>query len=66
MTVVQLKERMDARFNAVDRRFDALDKKLDANLTPEELDRIVGSVYACVEQCFRPALRIGFASRVPS
>jgi hypothetical protein len=39
MTVAQLKERMDARFNAVDRRFnavdkrfDALDKKLDAHL----------------------------------
>ena len=28
-----------------------------------ELDRILGSLYACVEQCFRPALRIGFASR---
>lgn len=27
------------------------------------LDEIVGSVYAAVEQCFRPALRIGFASR---
>ena len=39
MTVAHLKERMDARFNAVDRRFnavakrfDALDKKLDARL----------------------------------
>ncbi len=29
----------------------------------EELDRIVGSLYAYVEQCFRPALRIGYASR---
>jgi hypothetical protein len=28
-----------------------------------QLDRIVGSFYAYVEQCFRPALRIGFASR---
>jgi len=28
-----------------------------------ELDRIVGSVYAYVEQYFRSALRIGFASR---
>lgn len=27
------------------------------------LDRILGLVYATVEQCFRPALRIGFASR---
>ena len=31
-----------------------------------ELDRILGSLYAYVEQCFRPALRIGFASRFPS
>jgi hypothetical protein len=29
----------------------------------EELDRIIGSLYAYVERCFRPALRIGFASR---
>jgi hypothetical protein len=36
------------------------------SLDDAELDRIVGSVYACVEQCFRPALRIGFASRFPS
>lgn len=28
-----------------------------------ELDRILGSLYAHVEQCFRPAMRIGFASR---
>jgi hypothetical protein len=28
-----------------------------------ELDRILGSFYAYVELCFRPALRIGFASR---
>ena len=34
-------------------------------VTDEELDRIVGSLYAYVEQCFRPALRIGFASRFP-
>lgn len=27
------------------------------------LDRVLGSVYAVVEQCFRPAMRIGFASR---
>ncbi len=31
-----------------------------------ELDRILGSLYAYVEQCFLPALRIGFASRFPS
>lgn len=29
----------------------------------EELDRILGSLYVWVEQFFRPALRIGFASR---
>lgn len=29
----------------------------------DELDRILGSFYAYVEQCFRPAMRIGFASR---
>ena len=28
-----------------------------------ELDRILGSMFAYVEQFFRPALRIGFASR---
>lgn len=28
-----------------------------------ELDRILGSVYAYVEQCFRPAMRIGFGDR---
>ena len=38
----------------------------DPNVADGELDRIVGSVYACVEQCFRPALRIGFASRFRS
>jgi hypothetical protein len=32
-------------------------------VTPDELDRILGSLYAWVEQFFRPALRIGFASR---
>ena len=31
--------------------------------TDDELDRVLGSLYAYVEQCFRPALRIGFASR---
>ncbi len=30
---------------------------------PEELDRVLGSMYVWVEQFFRPALRIGFASR---
>lgn len=28
-----------------------------------ELDRVLGSIYAYVEQCFRPAMRIGFRSR---
>lgn len=28
-----------------------------------ELDRVVGSGWTYVEQCFRPALRIGFASK---
>ncbi len=32
-------------------------------ILPEELDRVLGSLYAWVEQFFRPALRIGFASR---
>ena len=35
-------------------------------VTDDELDRILGSFYAYVEQCFRPALRIGFASRFPA
>lgn len=30
---------------------------------PPALDHILGLLYATVEQCFRPALRIGFASR---
>lgn len=30
----------------------------------EELDRVLGSMYAWTEQFFRPALRIGFASRM--
>lgn len=34
-----------------------------AALNQHELDRILGSLYAYVEQCFRPALLIGFASR---
>ena len=31
----------------------------------DELDRVLGSLYAWVEQFFRPAIRIGFASRFP-
>jgi hypothetical protein len=30
MTVAQLKNRMDARFNAADKRFDTIDKRFDA------------------------------------
>jgi hypothetical protein len=33
-------------------------------LDEAELDRALGTLYATVEQCFRPALAIGFASRV--
>jgi hypothetical protein len=32
-------------------------------LDEQELDRVVGSLYAYVEQCFRTMLRIGFATR---
>lgn len=32
-------------------------------VTDAELDRVLGSLYAWVEQFFRPAMRIGFASR---
>lgn len=32
-------------------------------VSPDELDRILGTIYATVELCFRAALRIGFASR---
>ena len=32
-------------------------------ITDDELDRILGSLYAYTEQCFRPAMRIGFESR---
>lgn len=37
---------------------DGLDETAD-----DELDRILGSLYAWVERFFRPALRIGFASK---
>jgi hypothetical protein len=30
-----------------------------------ELDRVVGSAYAYVEQWFRPAMRLGFGARFP-
>ena len=32
-------------------------------VTEDEFDRILGSVYAYVEQFFRPAMRIGYASK---
>ena len=34
-----------------------------AALTEDELDRVIGSLYAYVEQCFPSAIRVGFASR---
>lgn len=38
--------------------------QLDVRWVDErELDRILGSLYAATEQFFRPAMRIGFASR---
>jgi hypothetical protein len=33
-------------------------------LDEAELDRALGTIYATVEQCFRPALAIGFAARM--
>ena len=35
----------------------------NAAVTDDELDRVLGSLYEWVERFFRPALRIGFASR---
>jgi Putative bacterial sensory transduction regulator len=35
----------------------------NAMVDESELDRLLGSAYAYVEQCFRPAMRIGFGSR---
>ena len=35
-----------------------------SSLTEVELDRIIGTLYATVEQCFRPLLKIGFSSQV--
>jgi hypothetical protein len=32
-------------------------------ITVDELDRVLGSLYGWVEQYFRPAMRIGFATR---
>jgi hypothetical protein len=33
------------------------------SVTEAELDRVIGTLYATVEQCFQALLRIGFASR---
>ena len=33
-----------------------------SSITEIELDRIIGTLYATVEQCFMPLLRIGFSS----
>lgn len=38
----------------------------NAAVDEDELDRLLGSLYAWVEQFFRPAMRIGFASRFKS
>ena len=35
----------------------------NAAVTDDELDRVLGSLYHWVEQFFRPAMRIGYASR---
>jgi hypothetical protein len=35
----------------------------NAAISDDELDRVLGSLYAWVEQFFRPAMRIGFATR---
>ena len=37
---------------------------VDSAVDSAEVDRILGTLYATVEQVFRPLLRIGFASRV--
>ena len=33
-----------------------------SSITEVEIDRIIGTLYATVEQCFKPLLRIGFSS----
>ena len=35
----------------------------NASITDEVLDRALGSAYAYTEQCFRPAMRIGYESK---
>lgn len=34
-----------------------------SSLTESELDRIIGTLYSTVEQCFKPLLRIGFSGK---
>ena len=34
-----------------------------SQVTPEELDRVVGTLWSTVERVFPVAIRIGFASR---
>lgn len=34
-----------------------------ADISPATLDEIVGTLYLATETCFRPAMRLGFASR---
>jgi Putative bacterial sensory transduction regulator len=34
-----------------------------STLTKQDVDRILGTIYATVEQTFKPLLRVGFASR---
>lgn len=39
--------------------------QLDRSLVvPDQLDRVLGSIWTWVEQYFKPALKIGFASRL--
>tara|TARA_Y100001960_G_C14702785_1_gene842634 strand:+ start:538 stop:1017 length:480 start_codon:yes stop_codon:yes gene_type:complete len=35
-----------------------------ATVEDAELDRIVGTIWTAIERCFRPAMRIGFPSRI--
>ena len=35
----------------------------NSEITDDELDRLLGAAYEHTERCFRPAMRIGFASR---
>ena len=35
----------------------------NATVTVDELDRLLGSAFVYVEQCFRPAMRLGYASK---